>query len=349
MNQSSRVFITSVGTVSPLGSDILSTYLAVQAKLSPFDNTAYYDQDGMPIRMATIPPALLDGALDESLFTQPIYPKHARMLALANLALKQIVPQASSDQPLPLFLACPESEKLKEPAVTHEFINLLSKHTGLPIHAGHSRIFHTGRSGTMDALDMAFKYLGTDGASTVIIGGVDTHFDLNTCNYYLSQNRLLTEAAFDGFIPGEAACFLLLSKQSPPQRNLPFVSPPGLGSEPGHMFSTEPYMGSGLADAVKRALSHHSGSKIGRIYSSMNGEHFFAKELGVMMSRNHEAFTPDVAIEHPADCYGDLGAAAGVVMIGLVYQEMFHKRQCSTNLVYCSADDAFRGATIVAC
>jgi hypothetical protein len=64
----------------------------------------------------------------------------------------------------------------------------------------------------------------------------------------------------------------------------------------------------------------HDGSPVHTIYSSMNGEHYWAKEYGVAMSRNPPLRESKIA--HPADCVADLGTATGAVLTGMATKHL---------------------------
>ena len=81
---------------------------------------------------------------------------------------------------------------------------------------------------------------------------------------------------------------------------------------------------------------------ISRIFSSMNGERYWGKEWGVAYLRNQQAFLPEHSLVHPADCFGDIGAAAGSILLGLA------ARSDGPSIVYCSSDRGQRSALIVA-
>lgn len=125
------------------------------------------------------------------------------------------------------------------------------------------------------------------------------------------------------------------------------LHPPGLGEEPGHMYSDEPYRGDGLDQAFKKALAGHAEQSIQTIYSSMNGENFWAKEYGVAYLRSKSKFADPVCIEHPADCIGDLGCAAAPILIALAAEKLWAKKQQHKTLVYSSSDTATRGAIVL--
>ncbi len=113
------------------------------------------------------------------------------------------------------------------------------------------------------------------------------------------------------------------------------------------MGSDEPYRGDGLDQAFKKALINHAQPNIHTIYSSMNGENHWAKEYGVAYIRNKPAFQGKVEIEHPAQCYGDVGAATAPLLIALAAEALFKDRNAHTHLVYSSSDTAKRGAIVV--
>src|SRR5690606_7316605 len=112
------------------------------------------------------------------------------------------------------------------------------------------------------------------------------------------------------------------------------IHEPGLSDELGHIHSDFPYKGEALDKAFKHALVNINTAKINRIYSTMNGEHYWAKEYGVAYLRNRDAFVDDVVLEHPADCYGDLGAASATALIALAANNLFTHRTETSALVY---------------
>jgi len=79
----------------------------------------------------------------------------------------------------------------------------------------------------------------------------------------------------------------------------------------------------------------------------MNGENHWAKEYGVAFIRNKAYFQSAVGIEHPADCYGDLGAATSPVLIALAAEHLFKHSTAKAHLVYSSSDHSKRGAIVV--
>jgi 3-oxoacyl-[acyl-carrier-protein] synthase-1 len=86
---------------------------------------------------------------------------------------------------------------------------------------------------------------------------------------------------------------------------------------------------------------------IGCVYSSFNGERYWGREYGVARLRNAAAFAEDHQMEHPAECFGDLGAAHGPMLAALAVHGLRHGYRRSPCLVYASSDHGERGAALL--
>ena len=80
----------------------------------------------------------------------------------------------------------------------------------------------------------------------------------------------------------------------------------------------------------------------------MNGENHWAKEWGVARIRNNGTFSAEHGMHHPADCYGDTGAACGALMVSLAALGIKEGYRSSPALVYASSDQGARAALAVA-
>src|SRR5439155_16341288 len=186
----------------------------------------------------------------------------------------------------------------------------------------------------------------------MIAGGVDTHRDRYVLGTLDMEKRVKSSANLDGFIPGEGAGFLLLADRGAASSAglTPWagVSAVALSTEPGHLYSEESYRGDGLAQAVQQLAQ--AGALVGpirEVYSSMNGENHWAKEWGVARIRSNGTFSAEHGMHHPADCYGDTGAACGPLLAGLAALGIKQGYRRSPALVYGSSDRGQRAALIV--
>jgi 3-oxoacyl-[acyl-carrier-protein] synthase-1 len=214
-----------------------------------------------------------------------------------------------------------------------------------------SKVISAGRAGGLIAIQMAFRYLANCPDTHVLVGGVDTYYDGALIQLLVQDERLLAGGNMDGFIPGEGAAFLLLSRQRVAlfrQSNKAVcLYEPGTSREAGYRGSKEPYRGDGLASALAQALVNAPIGTIKTLYSSLNGENYFAKEHGVAMLRNRERLQGDLKIEHPADCFGDLGSAFAPVAAAIAAVHLAGDNAASPCVLCCSSDRDARAAMVM--
>ena len=348
MSDKPKVYVAGIGMITPVGFNADMTAAAVRAGVSGYTISGYKNWACKPITMATVPDEALPGICDDLDTSEAISVQIGRMLMMATIALEQVLEFYPDDKPLPLMLAVPESDPELEVPMSHAFIELLMTQTNIALDRANCRMIGAGRAGVIAGIDMAVKYLGQGVSDYVLVGGVDSYQDHDVLLKLAEQDRVMAEGSQEGFVPGEAAGFLLLTgKKNLAQQFGKYkigISVPGLAQEVGHMYSEATYTGEGLANAVRTALDNHAGSRVNRIYSSMNGEHFWAKEHGVAMIRNTAELNELVTTEHPADCFGDIGAAMGAVLIGIAGLTLVKEGKAQSSLVYCSSDRAPRGA-----
>lgn len=336
--------------ITPVGGNTLMTIAAVNAGINQYQASPFFNKRDKPMTATMVP----DGALPplhDDLQNIQLTGREKRLIRLAMPALQEVFSHYLSDQPLPLFLAGPEPIYSNVKATTAKMLTYIKIQTNANIDLPSSRYFAAGRPGLIDAIDMAFRYFSATNAAYVVVGGVDTYLDAATLGNLDAENRVLAEDIADAFAPGEGASFLLLRNpaiHSDAPQNGVVLFEPGLATEKGHRYSEEPYLGKGLADAFKVAIANGSGEKISTIFSTMNGENFFAKEFGVATIRNQSALDEKCKHEHPIDCFGDMGAATAAVLISLAQHKLLKSKTVTQHLVYCSADMAGRGALCLA-
>ncbi len=352
MSDVSKVYVAGIGMITAIGENAGMTAAAVRAGISGYQHVDEYDRSADPFKMALVPEAILP-PLNKELERMGLAARQRRLLRLSVLAMQEALQMYPANKPLPLFLAGPETLPECAPALRSDFVHLLNTQTGISIDSTMSRIFATGRAGGFQAIDMAFRYFEATGNDYVLVGGIDTCLDLYLLATLDKDARILTEDRQDGFVPGEAAGFLLLMSESAQKRmgdtSFTTIYPPGLANEAGHRYSREPYRGDGLSEAFRYAIANANvkitGLSISSLYSSMNGESMAAKEYGVAVTRNQSSLAKDIQHHHPADCFGDIGAAFAPVLTGIIAS---HKRPVKqATLVYCSSDTQLRGAMVV--
>ncbi len=351
MSDSAKMYIAGVGMITPLGANVEMTTAAVRAGISAYQEIDYFDKNYNKIKMAMVPEAALENGLNEVLLKGDLSAKQARMLQLATCALYELIPTLSNISKVPLFLAGPEKMGVNDHNINKQLIENIAYQSGVNIDLDNSRIISTGRAGGLSAIQLAFRYFESIDQDYVLVGGIDTYYDKFVLDSLDKTDRLLCGTAMDGFVPGEAAGFLLLTRH--PERasrygdHTAFLYEPGNGIETGHLMSEQPYRGEGLDQAFKQTLQHYTGPEIATIYASMNGENHWAKECGVALLRNKAYFQDFITVEHYADCYGDLGAVTGIILAGIITEKIKKGQSSAPSLIYCSSDRAQRAAVVM--
>lgn len=349
MNDQPKLYIAGMGMITSVGANVPMTAALVDAQISAYAETEYTGQRGKPVTMALVPDLVFDELEAEIRDGDRFNARHDRVIKMAIIAIREACAQQSTEQPVPLVLAMPQGQADEDGLAP--FIQNLEHNCKPWIGTDQCRRIHSGRAAGMEAIEFVFRYLYDAHNEFFLIGGSDSYQDHARLGPLADADRLLVTGARDGFAPGEAAGFLLLTRK--PElalaRNgcIVALNPPGIAEEPGHLHSDEPYRGEGLDQAFKKALIHRPQQTIHRIYSSMNGEDHWAKEYGVASIRNTAHFHDPVNIEHPADRYGDLGAATAPVLIALAAEHLFNDAKATAHLVYSSSDHAKRGAIVL--
>lgn len=349
MSEKQKIFVVAVGMHTPIGLNTEMTVAAFNAGISGFAIADEHNKEYSPFTMSLIPEDSLP-PLNPDLENIGLTTRQRRMLRIATSAIAEIMDEHAFSEPLPLFLSGPESIPDCPTALRPDFIKLLSVQTGCKFNNEMSRTIATGRSGGLEAIDMAFRYLSASGADFALVGGVDSYLSLYLLGTMDMQDRVLAENIVDGFAPGEASGFLLLAtvnglKQlGKPAMCTLYV--PGIAKENGHKYSDKPFMGDGLASAVYMAAQNSDiRNGINKIYSGMNGESYHAKEYGVAVVRNKQLFSEEFSHEHPADCFGDIGAAFAPVLIGI---HAFTEKVSNESVLICCSSDMKLRSSIVA-
>jgi 3-oxoacyl-[acyl-carrier-protein] synthase-1 len=306
------VEITAAGMITSVGANAEMTAASVRSGISAYQESPILNKDFNPMIMSLVPEDALP-ELEDGLKQHALTSRQQRMLRLAAPAIQSLADKLDSS--VPLMLAGPEKLPGRRSVISDNFLNQLLIQSKVPIDLENSYIFPYGRAGGFYALEAAMQLLESGTQGQVIVGGLDSFLDLYLLGTLDRDDRVLAEGVMDGFAPGEAAAFLLLRLADDGAGMKVF--PPGLADEPGHRYSGQPYKGEGLANAVTEALVNLQPVAIRTVLASFNGENCNAKEWGVAAIRNHQYLDADFSIIHPADCYGDIGAATGPVLMAL--------------------------------
>ncbi len=352
MGMPDDIVIASAGVVTPIGLSLAETAAAARARMPRLCEIAWLNRRFEPFIVGTVPD---DGLPDLAppLADLPLQYREARMLRLAHVALEDAVALlgGTADR-IPLLLGLPEQHTTL-PLDPGTFIKRLDQQFPDTVDVARSVAAPRGRAAGLMALREAGVRLARGDSEFVLVGGVDSLVDLYVLGTLDMEGRIRNEVNSDGFSPAEGAAFLLLTTagMAAAKGLVPLAGLLGAahGHEPGHLYAQEPYLGEGLSSTFDSLLTDTPlPAPISTVYCSFNGERYWAREFGVARLRQSAAFHPDHAMEHPAECFGDLGSAHGPALVALAAHAMRHGYRAAPCLVYASSDRGDRAASLLA-
>ena len=351
MSAQPDIVIASAGVVTPIGLSLAETAASARARLARIREIEWCDRRSEPFVVGTVPDAGLP-ELAAELTQPPLQYREARMLRLAHVALEEaLAPLQGKAAPIPLLLGLPEQHS-SVPLQPREFLARLGLQAPGLLDIERSVAVSRGRAGGLMALREAAARLVRGDNPFVLVGGVDCLVELDVLGRLDLQGRIRNDINSDGFSPSEGAAFLLLSLASTAESHglkpLARVLGSAHGHEPGHLYSEENYLGEGLAGTFASLLAEAAPPQpIGCVYGSFNGERYWAREYGVARLRHSDAFAPEHSMEHPAECFGDMGSAQGPALAALAahgVQQGYRQAPC---LVFASSDYGDRAASLL--
>jgi len=337
--------ITASTVLCSTGRGTEQVWTSVRSGIARIGSSHVMDRHFEPIQMGLVPEDALP-PLPAELDALPLPPRARRMLRLAAPMLTGIA--AGITEPVALYLGMPQLNPATS-AWLNDFIPNLAKASDVALDFKASQVFPLGRAAALIALQAALDALQREPNKPVIVGGVDTFFDLRLLAELDTEQRILGSRVMDGFIPGEGAAFIVLSTHAPSDRPVVFVQGAASVKDPGHRYGTEPARGEGLAlalDQLRPKLSDPS-TPIATTFAGFNGESFDAKLWGVARLRHSNWFTPDMVMQHPADCFGDTGAASGAVLLALAAETLIKAHRKSPALVWSASDHESRACAVL--
>lgn len=330
-----------------IGSGTEQVWASARAGIARIGSSHVMDRNFEAIQMGLVPEDALP-PLADTLEALPLPSRARRMLRLAAPSFEAVASTVSA--PVTVFLGLPELPAEEAPWLKH-VPGYLQVMTGVEVDRSASLVFPGGRAAALLALERALAVLAAGEVETVVVGGVDTFLDLRLLATLDAEKRILGRTVMDGFIPGEGAAFYALSsaKDAAPDGTPVIVHAAASMMDPGHRYGTEPAKGEGLARALEQARQAMGDlpAPIATTFAGFNGENFDAKLWGVARMRHNDLFAPAMVMEHPADKYGDAGAATGALLVALGAQALRTATRPGPALIWAASDREPRACAIL--
>jgi 3-oxoacyl-[acyl-carrier-protein] synthase-1 len=330
-----------------IGSGTEQVWAAARAGIARIASSHVMNRHFEPIQMGLVPEDAL-GELTPEIDKLPLPPRARRMLRLAAPSFRSVA--AGVEGEVPVFIGLPQLTDREAPWMKHVpgYLQVL---TGAKVDRARSVVVPQGRAAALIALERALQFLESDPEADVIVGGVDSFLDLRLLANLDAEERILGPRVMDGFIPGEGAAFYRLtgSNVSAAANGKQVIVPAAASTrDSGHRYGNETSKGEGLAVAMADMRGRMPAQPpIATTFAGFNGEHFDAKLWGVARLRHNDLFAPAMVIEHPADKFGDPGAAMGAMLVALAGKSLTTGTRSGPALVWAASDHEPRACAVV--
>jgi 3-oxoacyl-[acyl-carrier-protein] synthase-1 len=298
--------IAGCGAITAVGTSAVSTCAAIRGNLSNASDTRFVDEDGEWLLGHSAPVRAPSQGVE-------------RVALLAAAALRDCMEDMGQLEcaGCPLVLCLAEMTRPGRIEGLNSGLRMrIEQLLSMPFAAG-SRTLAFGRAGGALAFMHAATFLRDRSVPGVFIVGTDTLLNWPTLRAFLAGDRLLTRRNSNGFVPGEAAAaiFVTRARGRSPQGLRVFGL--GFGLETGHLESELPQRADGLCTAVRQALTlaGSSFSDVDLRISDVSGEHYYFKEAALLPLRLLRTTRPALDLWHPAECVGEIGSASVPLMV----------------------------------
>ncbi|MBW2456365.1 MAG: hypothetical protein JRI68_17730 [Deltaproteobacteria bacterium] len=325
--------VVATGARGATGLNALQLAMGVRARLFEPRACGFKDRRGRAIGLCRV------GGLPADLHG------YDRLLALAAPALRE----ATAGQPpatVPLLLALPEAGRPDDDdRFDTTFLAELAQRADVTIIRGRSEVVRRGHAGMAWVLDEAVRLLRA-GAPTVVVGGVDSYYEPATLQWLDEAYRLHSLEAANGFIPGEAAAFLVLRAAGAKPRAGEAAAPCRLvalarDEEHAVLDDEEP----NLARAITKVACEVGAREAPWVLCDVNGERHRLREWRMVAYREDLSAGAQLRLPHEI---GDVGAASGAVMMCLATS--YWRLGCapgSRAVILLSSEGTERGALLL--
>ena len=292
--------VTSVGVTAP------AACAAIRAGLTNPSKTRFFDPTG-------------ESLMSHAVTLEQPWRGRMKLAQMAALAMEECLGKVPREDwaDVPILLCLAESgrpERLEglDVELYGEICGLL----GTEFAASSLTIAH-GRVSFGVALLHARRTLYDSDVPVVVIVGTDGLIHWPTLRTLEQADRLLNGDNSNGFLPGEGAAAVLVSKPSAgPELRIEGL---GFATEAAHIGSDEPLRGEGLTAAIKAALQD-AGCEMHDVdfrITDLSGEQYYFKEAALALSRTLRRRKVGFELWHPAECIGETGSAIGPVMLAV--------------------------------
>jgi 3-oxoacyl-[acyl-carrier-protein] synthase-1 len=316
--ESSPIVITGLGMLTPVGSDAIQSASSVRAgvaRMAAWPHFGLMFGEDALVASFTLPD-LRDGS-----WTQKVSELLAPVLAEALFASDGL-DGAGTHERRHLIVATPYPDRVAtEEGAIEEVAEELREEIAEAFGFGSLEMVSLDHAGGLVGLARAVSLLDAGEQDVCVVAGVDSLLHAEFLHDLMEQRRLKTPMTSGGLIPGEGAAALVLERADRARRRganvVGRLGSLALDREPMLLNPTEGLRAEALSRSIQEVLGAVDPATIHRVMVDLNGERWRFLEWSLAEARCLDRLPEGWRLWHPADCWGDIGAASGVAHVAL--------------------------------
>lgn len=344
--------IVAGGLCCSLGYHLDAAVSAIRANMDHFQASNFYARSSTPVNVAMLSDDIYGNERLARWLTFAIHDCSKQIInGLSLLDVNKTAIVALGPDTSRPHCDSVELEELIHNAMLMQHVFIAPHNIEKSIHQKRHKIttIMQSRTGLVEGLLQAARYLINKEAEQVLLIGVDSYLNSADINQLIKDQRLIIGGNSDGFIPGEAAAALLLRRSSADAPGL-HIKGTGKGEEAGLYNGSVPCRSQGLSYALRAACDQAKilPERMKFHMSDQNGEQFYAKDIANAITRvmyGGEKL-PHLTL---ADKIGEVGSAAGPAMLAWLQRDMSNPSFSpgDTGIVHLANDNGARCAVVL--
>jgi 3-oxoacyl-[acyl-carrier-protein] synthase-1 len=330
--------VTGAGLVSPVGRDCASCAAAIRAGIARFFEIPKFATADGARATGAIAYGLTDARSGSDRLLAMAIPAAQEALFRAEAYCRALDPARGR-----ILLSLGAEERPRYEDFDRGDLATLLEEAQLEPLADTVELLRDGHAGALLALRRAASLLYGGEATWCAIGAADSLVESPALTWFDEKGRLKSDTRAHGFIPGEAAAFLVVEQRSAAATRgatpLAELAALAIGHEKANVLGDEPLRGLGLAEAIAPVVKAARGDVAG-ILCDLNGEYYRMKEWGLAIGRAFEGAGAVPTLWHPAVSIGDVGAASAAAHVAIATTAFARGYFAGSRLLAWSASDS---------
>jgi 3-oxoacyl-[acyl-carrier-protein] synthase I len=217
----------------------------------------------------------------------------------------------------------PPTEEDRRNEIAVLIASRLCNAASFPIPVNAQWVSNKGRLGLLGALHQSSQWFATGKFDRCIVGTLDSFIEPAVLEACCTAQVLKTEGNPVGFMPGEAAAFLLVEPSAGIDRSVIRITGMAHAVDSSYHDADQQPLGHGISQVVRQLVSTSSqpNAMPGLLISDLNGTDSRALDWGHAMVHLRDQFGEfESKLWLPVESFGETGAASGGVALCLAFE-----------------------------